>query len=185
MGPDRGDEPIDTQPPGFEVAHPHPTAGSWHRPEGRRDARAARRLLERAVHIEPRDACDPQMKGMRLLTKQPLRITCRAPRGMHRSLRPAHPLTLEERPLDARVADVHEQHGHPQALTVISPEMKRWIPCGVSTISAPRRSMPRAMPRATPSAALTLTARPRSASAARHSFMKGLSPSRSNSTKPR
>ena len=56
---------------------------------------------------------------------------------MNRRAGGAQAHTVEAGPLDARVANVNEQHRHQPGLTVTSPAMNRFRPCGVSTSNAP------------------------------------------------
>src|SRR3982074_2793448 len=69
---------------------------------------------------------------------------------MNRRTPGAQARTVKARPLDARVANVDEQHPHQPGLSVTSPAMNRLTPCAVSTSNAPFTPTPRAPPCALP-----------------------------------
>src|SRR4029077_10485304 len=185
MGPDGRDKPVDSQTPGLQVSDGYAGRAPRYRDESPRDSRDPGGGCEPPIDPRAGDARDQHALETTPRAEQPPVVVARAPRRMSRRAGGAQAPTVKAGPLDARVADVDEQHRHQPGLTVTSPEMKRRTPCAVSTSNAPCTSTPRARPCATPSPAVTSTGRPRRASAVRHSSMKGVRPSRSKARSPR
>src|SRR5687768_2246643 len=111
----------------------------------------------RAGHANDDDAL--HTAGARSLPEYRQRNAATGEPPVHQCVLPPNATVLEECPLRPRVANVDEQGAQVAGLTVTSPEKNFLNPSlGVSTSSAPLRSMPRASPRTVSSPDCTDTA---------------------------